>query len=284
MPGHVGFATKIELAIDMIDRARVAELPGQIVLADSAYGCSAPFRDYLSSIGKDFAVAIQGDTKVWLLDSGGRRDGERPRKPAGLGRTLGRKAFRRVTYRLGTKEKMWSRFCFRRVKVAAKPTGPETEQPPVWLVMEWPEGEDAPTKYLLTTLPARMTKKEIVRIIKERWHTEQVYAELKGELGLDHFEGRSYPAWRNHISVVLICYAFLVAERSRRFSPSAEAAAGHANSGQLARHDEDSLASLRRILARVAQRWLPRCPACGRDHPRPPDGCGRPSRADVLRQ
>ena len=232
IPKHVGFATKIELAIDMIDRARVAELPGQIVLADAAYGCSAPFRDYLLSIGKDFALAIQGDTNVWLLDSRGNRDGETARKPSELGRALGRKAFRRVTYRLGTKGKMGSRFCFRRVKVAAKPTGVETEQRPMWLVMEWPEGEDAPTKYFLTTLSARMTKTEIVRIIKERWHTEQLYSELGGELGLDHFEGRSYPAWHHHITVVLSCYAFLVAERSRRFPPSEAAAEGHPNSGQ----------------------------------------------------
>ena len=95
--------------------------------------------------------------------------------------------------------------------------------------MEWPEGEDKPTKFFLTSLGARMSKKEIVRIIKERWHTEQVYAELKGELGLDHFEGRSFPAWHHHITVVLSCYAFLVAERSRRFPPSSGPTESHAN-------------------------------------------------------
>ena len=115
---------------------------------------------------------------------------------------------------------MSSRFCFRRAKVAGSGKRYDAEQPPLWLVMEWPEGEDKPTKFFLTSLGARMYKKEIVRIIKERWHTEQVYAELKGELGLDHFEGRSFPAWHHHITVVLSCYAFLVSERSRRFPPS----------------------------------------------------------------
>ena len=69
-----------------------------------------------------------------------------------------------------------------------------------------------------------MTKKEIVRIIQERWRTERAYEELKGELGLDHFEGRSFPGWHHHISVVLCCYAFIVAERVRHFPPSARRA------------------------------------------------------------
>ena len=81
-------------------------------------------------------------------------------------------------------------------------------------------GETKPTKFVLTTLPRRMTKKQIVRVVKERWRTERAYEELKGELGLDHFEGRSFPGWHHHISVVLCCYSFLVSERVRRFSPS----------------------------------------------------------------
>ena len=66
-----------------------------------------------------------------------------------------------------------------------------------------------------------MTKKQIIRVIKERWRVERMYEDLKGELGLDHFEGRSFPGWHHHVSVVLCCYAFVVAERARTFSPSA---------------------------------------------------------------
>ena len=87
--------------------------------------------------------------------------------------------------------------------------------------MEWRDSELEPTRYHLTTLPRRMSKKEIVRIIKERWRTERVYQEMKGELGFDHFEGRSFQGWHHHVSVVLCCYAFVVGERLRRFSPSA---------------------------------------------------------------
>jgi len=66
------------------------------------------------------------------------------------------------------------------------------EREPVWLVMEWRSDDDPTPKFYLTTLPRRMSHKQLVRIIKERWRTERMYEDLKGELGLDHFEGRSF--------------------------------------------------------------------------------------------
>jgi SRSO17 transposase len=97
----------------------------------------------------------------------------------------------------------------------------------LWLVAEWPEGEKKTQKFVLTTLPRRMSKKEIVRLLKERWRTERMYEDLKGELGLDHFEGRSFPGWHHHVSVVLCCYAYVVAERVRAFPPSAARSRRH---------------------------------------------------------
>jgi len=96
-----------------------------------------------------------------------------------------------------------------------------TEREPVTLIIEWPDGEAAPTKYYLTTLPRTWPKKRLIRFLKERWRTERVYEDLKGELGLDHFEGRTYPGWHHHISVALCCFSFLAAERARAFPPSA---------------------------------------------------------------
>ena len=91
----------------------------------------------------------------------------------------------------------------------------------VWLLMEWPDGEKEPPKYFLATLPCGSTRKQIVRVVKERYRTERLYEDLKGELGLDHFEGRSFAGWHHHISVALCCYAFVLSERVRRFPPSA---------------------------------------------------------------
>ena len=85
--------------------------------------------------------------------------------------------------------------------------------------MEWENGKSEPTKYHLSSLPIGTTKKKLVRIIKQRWRTERVYQDLKGELGFDHFEGRSLRGWQHHVSVVLCCYAFVAAERAITFSP-----------------------------------------------------------------
>lgn len=101
---------------------------------------------------------------------------------------LDEKGFRHLTWRDGTRGPMFSKFCFRRVVVAHDDGTPAEDREPVWLVTEWPEGESRPTKFTLSTLPRRMSKKHIARTIKERWRTERAYEELKGELGLDHYE------------------------------------------------------------------------------------------------
>ena len=93
-----------------------------------------------------------------------------------------------------------------------------------WLLIEWPDGEPAPTHYTLARMRKTPSRKLLVRTTKERWRTERVYEDLKGELGLDHFEGRSYIGWQHHVSCVLTCYAFLVSERARAFPPETRSA------------------------------------------------------------
>jgi len=220
VPDNLVFKTKPELALDLIARALEDKIPGDIVLVDAAYGGSSEFRNTVRMFGLDLGVAVTASTKLWPLDKIDRRHGD-PLSAQDLGVDLGRTAFRPITWRIGPGGKLSSRFAFRRVKVAHDDGTDAGDREPLWLVMEWLEGETKPTKFTLTTLPRRMSKKQIVRIIKERWRTERAYEELKGELGLDHFEGRSFPGWHHHVSVVLSCYAFIVSERVRRFSPSA---------------------------------------------------------------
>lgn len=220
IPETVMFKTKIGLALDMIERAVHSNVPGEIILADAAYGEASEFRNTIRLLGFDFAVGVQSTLRVVRLDAQDSVN-EKPDTAAELVARLGPKRFRKLTWREGTKAKLSSRFCFVRVKVAEDDGLTVAEHEPVWLIAEWPEGEKAPSKFLLTTLARRMSKKQIVRLCKERWRTERMYEDLKGELGLDHFEGRSFPGWHHHVSVVLCCYAFVVAERSRSFPPSA---------------------------------------------------------------
>lgn len=222
IPDSVEFKTKIELATAMIKRAVADHLPGEVVLADSFYGRSHAFRDAVRNCGLDYAVAVDADTRVYPLDSIDRRTAG-PLEAKALGLQWGERAFRKITWRDGTQRsyKLSSRFCIRRVKPAFDDGSEPTSREPIWLVVEWPSNEKEPTKFFLTSLKRRQSKKSIVRTIMERWKTERVYQELKGELGFDHFEGRSFTGWHHHVSAVLCCYAFVVAERVRAFPPSA---------------------------------------------------------------
>jgi SRSO17 transposase len=219
IPDAVTFKTKIELALEMIERAALAEVPGDIVLADGAYGDSSDLRNAVRLLGFDFGVGVQSTARVVRLDRLDRARGDTT-TVLDLTMALGRKAFRKLTWRHGSKARLSSRFCFVRVKTMHDDGLAVADREPLWLVAEWIPGEDKPSKFILTTLPRRMGRKQIVRIFKERWRTERMYEDLKGELGLDHFEGRTFTGWHHHVSVVLCCYAFVVSERVSAFPPS----------------------------------------------------------------
>lgn len=226
IPDDVQFKTKIELALDMIQRAKEQGIPGDIMLADSAYGDSTHFRNSVRELGFDFAVGVHSTLGVLRLDRNDRVN-TKPQSVAEVVAALPKKAFRMVTWRDGTKGKLSGRFAFVRVLTTHDDGTALSLREPQWLVAQWMDGDEEPSKFVLTTLPRRMSKKQIVRLLKERWRTERMYEDLKGELGLDHFEGRSFPGWHHHVSVVLACYAFVVAERVRGFPPSASRARRH---------------------------------------------------------
>jgi len=219
IPDEIEFHTKPELALEMIRRAIADELPVGVVLADSDYGDRSDFREQIRLLGLDYAVGIHATTKVWRVDGLGRRRGEAVSVKT-LAHQLGRKKFRSVMWRDGTRGPLWSRFARVRVVVEHDDGWEPAQREILWLLIEWPDAERDPTKYTLSSLPQVVSKKQLVRLVKERYRTERVYEDLKGELGFDHYEGRRFPGWHHHISVVLCCFAFIVAERVRRFPPS----------------------------------------------------------------
>jgi SRSO17 transposase len=224
IPDEVLFQTKLELGLKMVNRAIEDDIPRGMVLADCAYGNSSRFRRELRRQNLEYGVSVQSTTKVWQLDKRERRRG-RPLTLAELAQQIvQREGFRKTTWREGTKGQLSARFAARRVLPIADDGSHRGEREVVWLLLEWEDGEAKPNKFYFITLPKQTTKKMLVRQIKQRWRTERVYEDLKGQLGLDHFEGRRYPGWHHHLSVVLCCYAFIIAERVRRFFPSARRA------------------------------------------------------------
>ena len=215
IPDDVEYSPKWCLALNMIEDAIGAGLPKAVVLADCDYGNKTVFRDTLDVLGLQYALEVQSTTMLRRVGTHGRL-GERM-SVASAGAMLYGK-LRNVTWREGTKVTLRSRFARARV-VVDRNDGQARE--PQWLLIEWPEGEPAPTKFVLSTMPQATSCKQMVRTFKSRWRIERSYEDLKGELGLDHYEGRSFIGWHHHVSVVLACYAFLVAEHARSFPPSA---------------------------------------------------------------
>jgi len=218
IPDDVQYEPKWALALRMIEKAKADRLPEGVVLGDCDYGNKTSFRDMLDVLGLQYALEVQGTTMLRRVGTRGRL-GERM-SVAEMGVLLHGK-LRTVTWREGTKTAMRSRFARTRVVVDRDDGKPRQPQ---WLLIEWPEGEAAPTKFVLSTMPVKTSLKQLVHTFKSRWRIERSYEDLKGELGLDHYEGRSFIGWHHHVSVVLACYAFLVAELARSFPPSSERA------------------------------------------------------------
>lgn len=225
IPDAVTFKTKPELALEMIRRATQDGVSTGVLLADAGYGSSRDFRHGVRNLGLHYIVGVDPKTVVAVFDRVGRRRDD-PVSVRDLAFRIAKKGgsqggFRRCTWRKGTKDDLSARFALRRIVPAYDQCHGMEKREPLWLLIEWRDGETEPANYFLSSLSSRMTKANLVRLAMQRWRTERVYEDLKGELGLDHYEGRRYPGWNHHVSVALSCYAFIIAERVRRFPPSA---------------------------------------------------------------
>jgi SRSO17 transposase len=146
------------------------------------------------------------------------------REPEAIGdliARLGKQRARTVSFRDGPDGKpIRSRFVFVRVRAAhnwdqATPSPPREE----WLIAEWPEDKEQPTDYWLSNLPQNTKPERLTRLARLRWKIELDYKQLKDELGLDHYEGRSYLGWHHHTALVTCAHAFLTLERQDPKAP-----------------------------------------------------------------
>ncbi|HEY3593487.1 MAG TPA: IS701 family transposase [Polyangiaceae bacterium] len=216
IPDELTFKTKPELALEMITRAVADGVPKGVVLGDSAYGSSIDFRTGVRALGLHYAVGVDPKTSMWRIEQQWNRGESLSVRELAL-----QLRYRRCTWRKGTKVDLTAKFALTRVLPAHDGGLPANMREALWLLVEWRDGEKEPANYFLCSLPERTTKKQLIRIVMQRWRTERLYEDLKNELGLDHFEGRRFLGWHHHISVALCCYTFIVAERVQRFPPSA---------------------------------------------------------------
>ena len=225
VPEDIVFRPKWQIALDEIDRVTASGARFGCVLADADYGKVPEFRHGLSQRDRRFAVGIGPTQKVYPADvrlSAPRRKpgrGGQPKHPVpsvesqsieSLMAALPAAAWRTLSWRSGTKGALQAAFAARRVRVAdgaAIARGQHLPGEEVWLVGEERAGGER--KYHLANHPAETTLEELVAWIKGRWACEQMHQQLKEELGLGHFEGRSWRGLHHHALLGLLAFAFL---------------------------------------------------------------------------
>lgn len=234
VPEEIAFATKPQIALEQIRCAMEAGLPRGVVLMDPGYGHDAKMRSGVWGLGLAYVAGIQGNDTVFDPDADIEPDRPSPRhgrldepdvtsaKQVALG--LPARAWRQVEWREGTNAPLSSRFARVRLWSAHRRAKGDVWSKE-WLLIEWPEAEPEPTKYWLSTLPEDVAFERLVELAKLRWRIERDYQDLKQELGLDHFEGRSWRGFHHHASLCIAAYGFLISERET-IPPSGSGLAG----------------------------------------------------------
>src|SRR4051812_35724001 len=226
--------SKGEIALAELDRLRAAGIRFATVLADAGYGASAAFRHGLDARGLYWAVGIPRNQKVYGLDvqlvppAGRARKPVPSEEPRPAEEVLADLPWRRVSWRPGTKGALAARFAAIRVRVADGPVWSNNRHLPgagAWLVGEVSPGScrakldgmadggewrsSGERKFYLSNLSPRASLRTLAAAIKARWVCEQAHQQLKGELGLGHFEGRSWTGLHRHALMTCMAFAYL---------------------------------------------------------------------------
>ena len=231
LPEGVRHRPKWQLVLDMVDELAGWDLVPPVLLADAGYGEVGEFRAGLDARQLRYVVEVRADTSAYpeqvhpvAAPYAGKGRRPRPRyrdKPSSLKQlamAATEQACVELIWRRGSKGLQRGRFLALRVRSAGVTPrrlarAADRELPVCWLLVEWPVGKPQPTKYWLSNLPETTPIVELVRLARSRWRVEQDYRELKGALGLDHFEGRGWVGWHHHVTLVSVAHGFLTLER-----------------------------------------------------------------------
>ena len=231
IPLGIRFQEKWRLALTLVRQIRAAGFQVTAVLGDAEFGDNTTLRRTLHRLHLPYALGISSTLTVFrgtprvAVPVRARpnaphptrlqvTDGSQPEAVRTIAAHVPARAWRRVTWRNGTHRPWTAQFTALRVTPA---TDWRTRRlaPEVWLLFERDVGTTPRTKAYLVALPPTASLRALVHVAHQRWAIEQQYQELKDELGLDHFEGRSFPGWHRHVVLTALAYAWLQCERRR---------------------------------------------------------------------
>jgi SRSO17 transposase len=186
VPEETKFASKIELAQQMLARAFAAGVPARWVVGDALYGRSHKLRRWLEERGRPYALMIPKTNAVRYR---GRRE-----------------LAARVGERLCPEPALGPWACLELSEECA--AGMRR-----WLLVRCDATDPDGHRYFLAFGPDGTAAEELVRVCESRWQVEECLAEAKGEVGLDHYEVRKWHAWHRHATLCLLAHAYLVVTR-----------------------------------------------------------------------
>ena len=184
-PRRSRFKTKPQIALAQLRAALAAGVAPGVVLMDASYGTNSALRAGIGALALTYVAAILPTVKVRAV-----ADPDERVSAKALALSLPKHAWRTITWRDGSADPLRSRFA--RVRVRTAPSRGAAARPEETLLIEWPHGEAAPTKYWLSNVAKTISFRELVDIAKMRWRIERDYQDLKQEIGLGHYEGRGW--------------------------------------------------------------------------------------------
>jgi SRSO17 transposase len=231
IPAALRFQEKWRLALTLLRQIRAAGFQITAVLGDAEFGDNATLRRTLHRLHLPYALGISSTLTVFrgtpsvavpARQPGRRRpptrlqltDASRPEAVRAIAAALPTRAWRRVSWRNGPNRPWAADFAALRATPAHEWRGRRLA-PEVWLLFERDLGATPRVKAYLVALPATASLRSVVRLAHHRWAIEQQYMELKDELGLDHFEGRSFAGWHRHVVLTAMAYSWLQDARRR---------------------------------------------------------------------
>ena len=229
IPADTRFRTEPALALELVsDLVERDVLPFQWVTCDEHFGQNPGFLDGVAALGKWYFAEVPNNTRVWLhtpaVEPAGPSLLGRPRvharvrldaPPAQELRTLAsdlpKTRWQRLTIQEGSKGPLVADFVWLRVTTARN----RLPGPRVWAIFRRSLTEPTETRYYLCNAPVSITPCTMADMSGQRWPIETIFEEAKGEVGMDHYETRTWVGWHHHMAQTFLAHHFLTQVRAQ---------------------------------------------------------------------
>ena len=222
VPPEITFATKSQIALQLIEQALADQVAPAPVLGDAAYGDSFAFRQRLRELNLEFFLQVTPEEHLgWTQEVPTVLKGKyrklvdqklaaSARHLLDIARSWPDAVWKDCSWATGDGKRHHTRIAWHEVFLARGLKEPDGQLEKVWLVLDWPKGAPEPYHSYLAHFDRQPSKARCLKLSRSRWHVEQYFQRSKDDLGLDHFEGRSWRGFHHHLALSALAYLFIL--------------------------------------------------------------------------